>query len=294
MYSIIIITFKRDDALLDNLGDLKAKLKNRADIEVVLVDNNEDEVDRSHMLSGFLATVYCKLKVNRGVAGGRNEGVKRSSGKYLVFLDDDAFIGPDDFPNRVGELFACEPKVGIIAFRSINYYTGDIDRVEFPHTDKKRNPEVSFKTFRFIGVGHAIRRDIFDSVGLYDEEFFYAMEEFDLSYRAIKAGFQILYTPSVHVLHKKNASGRMPSSGMIEQTLLNKLRVNYMHLPFSYMLVSGLLWFGYSFYRSRGSANLLRVWRKYRIWVTSNQKRRQPFGVDARRYLTLCGARLWS
>lgn len=293
-YSIVIITFRRDGALAENLEDLRQKVGVRDDIELVLVDNNEDTKDRSSMLRGFRNPVYLKLGVNRGVAGGRNAGVASSHGQILIFLDDDAFIGPIDFPDRLSRLFNAEAKLGIIAFRSFNYYTGKMDRAEFPHTNKNRNPERSFKTFRFIGVGHAIRRAVFEKAGLYDDEFFYAMEEFDLSFRAIKMGFQIQYVPDVEVRHKKNASGRLPSKLAVEQTLLNKLRVNYMHLPLAYAFVSNCIWFGYSFYRSRGRADLRSVWVKYQAWAALNAARRVPFDTDARRYLSACGARLWT
>src|SRR3546814_1638824 len=82
--------------------------------------------------------------------------------------------------------------LGIQAFKSINFFTQRILDAEFPHSDKRKSPNEPFLTFRFIGVAHAIRREVFAKTGLYYDDFFYACEEFDLAYRAIREGYKIL------------------------------------------------------------------------------------------------------
>jgi GT2 family glycosyltransferase len=293
LYSIVIISFRRDDALQENLADLAAKLRGRDDVELMLVDNNEDDADRATFLTGFRRSVYYKPGVNRGVAGGRNDGVTRSSGAILVFLDDDAFISPHDFVDRIGTIFTAEPGVGILAFRSFNYYTRKMERMEFPHTNKSLDPAKPFKTFRYIGVAHAIRREVFERAGLYDDDFFYGMEEFDLAYRAVKAAYEIRYSPEIEVLHKKNPKGRLPASQVVERMLLNKMRVNFMHLPSPYAYVSATLWNAYAIWWSRGRANLPAVWRRYTQWTRANPHKRRPISGSALAYFRACGAQLW-
>ena len=293
MFSIIILTFCRDEALQENLLALASMIEARDDAEVVLIDNNEDTIDRAAFLQPFSNAVYYKPGVNRGVSGGRNDGISKASGKILVFLDDDAFISPANFLDEIGRLFEEEPSVGILAFRSTNYYTRQIDRMEFPHTDKSRDPCIPFKTFRYIGVGHAMRREVIDRIGLYEDDFFYAGEEFDLAYRAIKAGYEIRYSPEIAVLHKKSPAGRLPAPRMVERTLLNKLRVGFMHLPEPYRVVNALLWYGHAAWWSRGRANLFAVWCQYRDWTRRHPEKRQPISGTALDYFHSCGANLW-
>lgn len=292
-FSIVILTFCRDDALQENLTELASMVGTRGDTEIVLVDNNEDDLDRASFLREFRNAICHKPGVNRGVSGGRNDGIQRASGGILVFLDDDAFISPTNFLDEIGRLFGEEPNVGILAFRSTNYYTRRIDRIEFPHTDKKRDPDRPFKTFRYIGVGHAMQRGLLDRVGLYEDDFFYAGEEFDLAYRAIKAGYEIRYSPEISVLHKKNLAGRLPAPQIVERTLLNKLRVGFMHLPEPYRVVNAFLWWGHAVWWSRGRANLFTVWRQYRDWTRSHPEKRQPISGAALAYFHSCGANLW-
>jgi GT2 family glycosyltransferase len=292
-YSIVIITFRRDDALQENLAELSGLIGARQDTETVLVDNNEDEIDRAVFLGGFANKVYYKPGVNRGVTGGRNDGIEHASGIILVFLDDDASITSPNFLGDIDRIFSADPQLGILAFRSTNFYTRKMDRLEFPHTDKSRDPALPFKTFRYIGVGHAIRREVFDRVGLYEDDFFYAAEEFDMSYRAIKAGYTIRYSPEIGVLHKKHPSGRLPAPQMVERSLLNKMRVGFMHLPGRYRLVNAVLWTVYAIWLSRGRANLFSVWRRYRDWTLAHPERRQPLAGSALAYVRACGAHIW-
>ncbi len=65
-----------------------------------------------------------------------------------------------------------------------------------------------FETGYFVGCAHAIHRDIFEKTGYYPTNFFYGMEEYDLSYRAIDAGFDIVYDDRVIILHKESPLGR--------------------------------------------------------------------------------------
>jgi GT2 family glycosyltransferase len=292
-YSIIIISYKRDDVLKENLEHLSAMVGLRDDCELVLVDNNEDALDRSQFLGTFRHAQYYKPGVNRGVSGGRNDGISRAKGAILIFIDDDAFIHPPDFPDRIGRAFAADQRLGAIAFKSVDYFSGKIEPAEFPHTDKRRDPDKGFLTFRFIGVGHAIRSAALTEVGLYADDFFFAAEEFDMCWRLIKHKFSILYLPEVWVRHKRDPSGRMAGKDVFEHVLLNKLRVGYMHLPLRYFVLNAVLWCGFAIKLSRGQASLFRVWRRFFDWWRNNRDKRIPMDNAAIAYIRQCGGVIW-
>jgi GT2 family glycosyltransferase len=241
--SLILLTYRRDDALIATLSRISQAL-GRVPFEVVLVDNNADGVDRSYLLEGFVHAVYVNERYNMGVAAGRNKGISAAAGDILLFLDDDALLEvPSDFVGRLTELFSQDPKLGVVAFRS---FVGDDrieDPIEFPHTDKSKSRDSVFDTFRFIGVAHAIRRALLDQTGLYCASFFYGMEEFDLSFRALKLGYRIEFRPEFRVQHMKANTGRLPSSAVIRRMYANKLSVGWMHLPARLFLASGAAWF---------------------------------------------------
>ena len=292
-YSIVIISFKRDDVLKENLQYLSGLLTARDDCELVLVDNNEDAEDRSGYLDAFPQRTYYKPGKNRGVSGGRNDGIARAKGAYLIFIDDDAFIQPPDFVDRIGRAFDRDPELGAIAVKSINFYSGKIEPAEFPHTDKRRDPDTKFLTFRFIGVGHAIRASALAQVGVYVDDFFFAAEEFDLCWRLIKARFKILYLPEIWVRHKRAAGGRMSGKDVFERLLLNKLRLGYMHLPLRYFVLNAMLWSGIAIKLSRGRASIPRVWVRFFTWRRKNKDQRAPMNEAAIAYVRQCGGAVW-
>ena len=57
-----------------------------------------------------------------------------------------------------------------------------------------------------LGAALAIRREAFDAVGGFDEDYFLYQEEVDLCYRLRAAGWQIHYAPVATVLHVGGAS----------------------------------------------------------------------------------------
>jgi GT2 family glycosyltransferase len=56
------------------------------------------------------------------------------------------------------------------------------------------------------GAVMAIRRDAFDSVGGFDEDFFFYGEEADFCFRLKKAGWKIMFIPSALVMHVRGGN----------------------------------------------------------------------------------------
>jgi GT2 family glycosyltransferase len=65
-----------------------------------------------------------------------------------------------------------------------------------PYADRE------FDVTRYIGAGHALRREVFYAAGKYDESLFFAGEERDVSYRILNLGYRIKYAPHLAVRHK--------------------------------------------------------------------------------------------
>lgn len=51
-----------------------------------------------------------------------------------------------------------------------------------------------------------IRRNVFERIGLFDEQFFLYLEDMDFCLRAQKAGFSLFFVPQARVWHKGSAS----------------------------------------------------------------------------------------
>src|SRR3989304_5552930 len=79
-----------------------------------------------------------------------------------------------------------------------------------------------------IGAFQLIRKDIFGTVGLLDEEMFYGFEDADFCARIKKAGYKVIYYPDVTIKHYVQ--------GLTRRTLFYKTTVKLLFLHFkSYM-----------------------------------------------------------
>jgi GT2 family glycosyltransferase len=293
-FSIVLITYRRDEAILENLSVIKKLVTDDYSFEVVVVDNNGDNVSRrEYFESGGQHIKYIMAESNLGVAGGRNLGIVNSLGKYLLFLDDDALLLNNNVFHDIYECFTRNPRVAILAAKSINFYTKELTPEEFPHAHKGMDPDHEFLTYRFIGVAHAVRRELFDKVSGYDAEFFYGMEEFDLSFQAIKIGLEIMYLPSLVVEHKKLPSGRIPPAEAWERQLVNKIKVSYWHLPLRYFLSVFVVWSFYVLVKSRFRVNIFRSYMNLVVSLRNSSRFRQSMPEDGLRYLKSVGAPLW-
>lgn len=241
--SIVIITYNRKNDLRECIDSILNQ--SYVPDEIIIVDNNSTDGTENYFKSELKNPLvkYIRLDKNLGVAGGRNYGIKQASGDILVFIDDDSLIEPINAIEKIIKKFEENPEIGIIAFKIVNYHTKTIWREEFPHIDKSLNPEEEFETTYFIGAGHAIRREVFKKCGLYPDDYFYGMEELDLSFRVIDKGFKIVYFPKVLVWHKKSPLGRVTDEKKWIYTYRNRLAISYKYLNSLFFLVSSFIWF---------------------------------------------------
>ncbi|MBY3150861.1 glycosyltransferase [Rhizobium laguerreae] len=291
--SIVILTFGRDDALLNTLERLSSALGTTG-FQLVLVDNNADGRNRREMIDKFDDVVLVDERYNMGVSAGRNKGICVSTGDVILFLDDDALLEtPGDFVIRLTTLFADDPKLGVVAFRS---FVGDDrieDPIEFPHTDKSKSRDAPFDTFRYIGVAHAIRRTLLERTGLYCASFFYGMEEFDLSYRALKLGYRIEFRPEFRVQHMKANAGRLPSSAVIRRMYANKLSVGWMHLPGHLFLACAAAWFLKTTLDSRNPVVPFRAIGDFLAMVSHGQLQKRAPSSELAAEIRRLGGKAW-
>lgn len=288
---IVILTFQRDDILPTQAARLKLLHTKNPRFGVILIDNNADEIERSSFFNngGYPFTVL-QPNVNSGVAGGRNLGIKSSSSDILIFWDDDALVD-SNFPiDQLIVQFSERPSLGVIAFRSINPLTGKIDKQEFPHTDKSRiTSTLPFNTFRYIGVGHAIRRSAIDIAGWYDGSFFYGMEEFDESFRILDAGFEIIYDPKFSLEHHKHSSGRLIPRTKWINSYSNKLKVAYKNLPLRHNIAVAMVWFIFIAIKTKSLSAPIIGLGNFRRWIHTTKPKRKPIKKETLKYIKKCG-----
>lgn len=298
---IVIITYNRPDDLCDLLENINGLEQKEALLQEVIVVNNHSSVSYEKAIAFInnhpaLPVRYETTSENLGVSGGRNFAIGRSSADILVFLDDDALFSNSDALLRIQAIFQKsddDHQPGIVSFKVLYYETRDWQVNAFAHKDfAHRKSLPSFPTYYFTGCAHAMKKEVFTEAGLYPEDFFYGMEEYDLSYRAINRGFQIWYDASVEILHKESPLGRLPGKEKLRGMWVNKSKVAWTYLPRIYSCTTAVLWSLEYLRRTRFDlAGWAKGWKQ--VLRIPGTTKRSPLGPAARSYLQQTDARLW-
>lgn len=270
-------------------------------LEEVVIVNNASTADYGPV-EAYLAEHpdfpfrYVRAPENLGVARGRNFAIGLGRAPILIMLDDDAEMQDRDCLLRLLVEFDREdtdrPKA-IISFKVLYHEGREMQVNAFPHKDFERYRGVHFmETYYYAGGAHAIRREAIEKAGEYPEDFFYGMEEYDLSYRLIDAGYAITYYDSIVMLHKESPLGRQPRKEKRRMMWVNKSKVAWRHLPLPYFLSTAFMWSVEYLRRTRFDlSGFLKGWLE--VFSIPARERRKPLGRPAMDYLRKVHARLW-
>jgi GT2 family glycosyltransferase len=205
--SVVIPNYNGADLIAENLPlvlKAKANRKNLI-VEIVVVDDcSKDESVR--LIKKFFKEVkLVKHKKNRGFSAAVNTGVRSATGNYIVLLNNDVY--PDSqFLEKVLPLFEDE-NLFAVSFhekgwgRSRGVFENGFVELKPGRRGKKPKP-----TF-FVNAGGAIyRRSVWKELGGMDEVVYspFYWEDVDISYRAAKRGYKLLWSP--HAVVSPNLS----------------------------------------------------------------------------------------
>lgn len=264
LVSYIISTYDRPDDLVEAVESVVTQSYEH--LELIVVGDTSPEVaalfsDGNRFDEPWIR--FCHLAEQTGVAHSRNVGFEEASGEVLVHIDDDAVLASEDATRRVVELFAEHDDIGVLSFQSQDRETGTVKIEETPDPPEiGMEPNRAYRAPNFVGVGAAIRREVLDTVGLYPDEFTYGFEEMDLSLRVHDAGYDILYTPSIVVYHKKSEQGRRSEAEIQEQLVENRINLTIRNLPWRYVVFTSLIWSTYLVCVTRSFGSVARIARR--------------------------------
>ena len=282
-------------ALLKNIATLDKKeelLK-----EVIVVNNNSSSdyspVELFIKDNPNLPIQYIFSNENLGVAKGRNHAVTFAKAPLLVMLDDDAELENSNALEVIADTFKNNADLAIASFKVKYFSTLNMQINAFPHKqfEKKKNLHF-FETYYFAGGAHAIKKEAMEAVGGYPIDFFYGMEEYDLSYKLLAKGYKIVYTDSIVMLHKESPEGRPPHKEKLRMLWLNKSKVAWRYLPIMYFYSTSLMWsFEYLIKSNFDILGFCKGWST--IFSEIPKEERNPLSSSTIAYLKKLEARLW-
>ncbi|WP_432165155.1 glycosyltransferase family 2 protein [Streptomyces sp. bgisy031] len=176
---------------------------------VVLVGNGSPLPDFSGSGLPFTVTAV-ELDDNLGCPGGRNVALARlrdfGDVDVAVELDDDGLLVDADVFRTVRDLYAKDPRLGIVGFRIADEH-GETQRRHVPRL-RAKDPMRGGEVTAFLGGGHAFSMRMLAETGDWPADFFFTHEETDLAWRALDAGWKVVYEPSLLLQHPKTSPAR--------------------------------------------------------------------------------------
>lgn len=279
---VSILNYNGKDNTVDCLKSLEKISKENFDLKVIVIDNASKEEFELPVFPNLDLEVIRNNK-NLGFSGGHNVGIKYAMSKradYILILNNDTVVDK----NLISELIKGSKENAEIVAPKIYFYPG----LEF-HKDRYKKEEKG-KVFWYAGgimdwknvIGHhrgvdevdsgqydkvqstdfasgccmMVKKEVFEKVGKFDERYFLYYEDNDLSQRAKRSDFRILYNPKAILWHKN--AGSVGGSGSFVQ---------------DYYITRNRMLFGMKFAPLRSKLSLIREGIKLLLSGRSWQKK---------------------
>ena len=173
---------------------------------MIVVINNASTDDTAQFLAQRPELRVIHNPENRACAAAWNQGLKASSTRWIVFLNNDVVVAPDWLHNLIE--FAENNNVDIV--------TPAMGEGELNHdfTRYAQDVVVKMKSVRRRGDAHGacfvVSSKVFESIGNFDENFRKGgHEDTDFFWRAKAAGFELATTGCTYIHHFSGSTLRM-------------------------------------------------------------------------------------
>ncbi len=203
--------------------------------EVIVVDNASHDGSADLVGSSYPQVKLIINEQNLGYAKGNNQAIRQGRGRYFLILNNDTAVYPRSLETLIRYLDQ-HPRAGMASGRLVHsdgstqfmYYPVALPTLASISADllwlnrlSRRNrlgrgalarhwdPEKPCRMEQIPGACMLVRREAFESFGLFDEDFELWYEDVDLCARCLRAGWEIWYVPDARVLHRGGASSKL-------------------------------------------------------------------------------------
>lgn len=195
--SVIVPVFNKLPFLPPTLDSILAAMRRHGAAELILVDNLSTDGSWEY-LQRYADRAQVLRTDARTIAAVRNFGARHASGRILSFLDSDVVLREDYFV-RLEETFAGDDLGGAGCECDIPDPAHWTERVWFQLHAVLEDGDVHY----INSANFALRRDVFDAVGGFDEQLTVA-EDTDISRRIREHGYRLREAQVLRVIHLAN------------------------------------------------------------------------------------------
>jgi len=181
--------------------------------EIILVDNASEDDSIEFIEKNYPEIKIIALNENTGFAKAVNIGIQEARGNYISLFNNDTEAHPKWLKNLYLAsqkhpkyyFFACK----ILCFDKRDtidsagdgiHITGSAFRIGHYQKDSSKFNQKQ-EVFGPCGAANLYKKELFDKIGYFDNDFFAFYEDVDLNFRAQLADFKCLYIPSAIIYH---------------------------------------------------------------------------------------------
>ena len=260
--SIIIVTYNSEKDIYDCLDSIKQYSDiNAEELEIIIVDNNSRQAEtmfkeiRHRFGHGIL---LIKNTQNGGYGQGNNLGILKATAPIILIMNPDVRLMEPIFQTTL-IAFEKDNQLSIYgmkqmfspnmpstnSFACTNMMNGYLATIL---TAISNRTDHYFARFMYLsGSCFFIRKQMFEEIGLFDEDIFMYGEEDDIHYRMKKRfGYHMTYNPRLHYIHLtedrepdleyekrvfNSVFNLLQKKGLPKRTIINnRMRRNNLHL----------------------------------------------------------------
>jgi GT2 family glycosyltransferase len=193
--------------------------------EVWFVDNASVDGSVESVKNNYPDINIIENERNLGFAAANNIALKRMNGRYALLLNTDATLTE----SAVDELYSFmedNHKTGIACGQLLNMdgskqnsianfpsllsllCNETVLRILFPNKFPSKREEYTtpLEVDSCIGACMIVRKEAMDEVGIFDEGYFFYLEETDWAYRMKQAGWKVFFVPTARIFHAQGKS----------------------------------------------------------------------------------------
>ena len=181
-------------------------------LHTILVDNASTDGSVEFVRNRFPQIEVISSVTNAGFSEGNNAGIRRSlerNADYVVLLNPDTRVEPAWLRGLIG-VGESEDRVGILGAVQLEYQSDALNSwttTAFPgFLDELRSPDTARPLIEVDwveGACIAIKRNVFEEIGLLDTIYFAFYEEIDFCRRAQRRGWMVALVPQSRIHHRR-------------------------------------------------------------------------------------------
>ncbi|MCY3709252.1 MAG: glycosyltransferase family 2 protein [Caldilineaceae bacterium] len=203
------------------LPDLFAGLASQSftDFELIFADDASSDDSVAWVQASAPQARILAGSGNKGFVGTVNRAARAARGRVMVLLNNDTQPAPD-FLAELAQTVCSQPRAGIVAAKLLLFEERDrihtagdmMGRDGIPRnrgvwaTDSGQFDN-SEEVFGGCGGAMAVRRELWEALEGFDEDFWMYIEDVDFSFRAQLLGWHTAFAPAAVVFHKLGGSG---------------------------------------------------------------------------------------